>query len=123
MDLSSIMNFGVVLNNSGGSPLLIFADTSGYPGGVPPLVTGWYSVTQPDGITVNIGSQSSPAIYWNGSQLVQSQSALRMAQNFSFQNGAYSITYNIAVTGYTASPLTKTFTLNYTRPTAVIVPN
>jgi hypothetical protein len=123
LDLSADMNFGIVMNNSGSSPVLTFLDDGAYPGGVPQLIQGYFTITYPSGVTVQVGSFSSPVIYWNGSQLTQSNSPLSMANNGSFQNGTYSITYYLQAAGYTASPLTKTFVLNYTRPTAVIVPN
>ena len=109
--------------SGGASPQLTLLDTGSYPGGVPALIQGYFTITYPSGTTVQIGSFTSPVIFWNGSQLTQSVSVLSLANNQQFMNGAYSITYYLQATGYTASPLTKTFTLNYTRPTAVIVPN
>lgn len=121
-DLSADMQFGCVLTG-GSSPTLTLVDTGAYPGGVPQLIQGYFTITYPSGVTVQIGSFTSPVIYWNGSQLTQSVSTLSLATNNQFMNGTYSITYYLQATGYTASPLTKTFVLNYTRPTAVIVPN
>jgi hypothetical protein len=121
-DLSADMQFGCVMSG-GSSPTLTLLDTGAYPGGVPALIQGYFTITYPSGITVQIGSFSAPVIFWNGSALTQSNSVLSLANNQSFMNGAYSITYYLQAAGYTASPLTKTFVLNYTRPTAVIVPN
>lgn len=121
-DLSADMQFGCVMTG-GSSPTLTLLDTGAYPGGVPALIQGYFSITYPSGVIVQIGSFTSPVIFWNGSSLTQSVSILSLANNNQFMNGAYSITYYLQAAGYTASPLTKTFVLNYTRPTAVIVPN
>lgn len=97
------------------------ADTGTYPGGIPPTITGIFSILQPDGITVN-GNFTSPDVYWSGSALFQPDKELRLNTLNQFQNGNYTITYTVRAPGYTDTVLTKTFCLTYTPPSLVLSP-
>lgn len=121
-DLSAYISFSCVLDNSGGSPVIRIVDNSAYPGGVAQTIAGILSITEPDGISDTNSNFSQPNIYWNAGALVQASRPLRLANNGRFQNGGYSITYTVRAPGYTDTPLTKTFNLNYTAPTPVLSP-
>lgn len=115
-NLAAYIDFTAVLSKAVSPPVLKIADPDNYPVGVDLTLKGYVTVTQPDGITVTYGSFVSPVIFWNGSQLVQPSFELRLSNTNSFQNGGYTITYNIRATGYDDTTLTKTFTLSYSRP-------
>lgn len=119
MDLSSAINFAATLDKSQGSPVITLSDTGTYPPGIPQQLIGYFSLTQPDGITV-AGSFSSPNVTWNGSQLTKGVFTLRLDNANGFQQGPYSITYGIRVPGYTDTFLTKVFTLSYASPVAAV---
>lgn len=108
--------------NANGTLTLI--DTSNYPGGVPVLVKGCFTViTEPDGISVGNSNFSAPDIQWGGSGLNPANYELRLNTAGSFQTGGYLITYQVQAAGYNPTILTKTFNLAYQRPTPVILPN
>jgi len=119
MDLSAYIGFAATLDKSQSSPVLLLADTGTYPPGVPQQLTGYFSVTQPDGITV-AGSFTAPNVQWVGGQLTKGSFTLRLDNANGFQQGAYSITYSIRVPGYDDTFLTKTFNLSYTSPVATM---
>lgn len=121
-DLSAYINFSVVLDNSGASPIIKVIDTSAYPAGVAQQIAGILSITEPDGIADTNSNFSQPNIYWNNGALVQATRPLRLANNNRFQNGGYSITYTVQCPGYSNTTLTKTFTLGYTAPVPVLSP-
>lgn len=120
-DLSAYIDFNVVLDKSGGSPIVKFVDPDHYPAGVDITLTGIFSITQPDGITLT-GNFTSPDVFWTGTALSQPTKALRLNLASGFQNGSYTVTYTARATGYTQTVLTKVFTLTYTAPTLVITP-
>lgn len=121
-DLSQYIAFGIVLDNSGSSPVIRLIDTSAYPNGVAQNVKGCFQITQPDGITAGNSDFSAPDIYWNSGALVQASYPLRLANNQRFQNGGYLLTYTVEAAGYSDTTLTQTFLLNYTAPTLVLTP-
>jgi hypothetical protein len=111
-NLNSYLNFTVVLDKSSSIPVFTLQDTSSYPTGVPALVQGVVSVTQPDGITV-AGSVLTPDITWNGTGLNTASKELRLCADGTLQKGIYTVSYIVNATGYTQSSLTKTFVVNY----------
>lgn len=120
-DLSAYIDFNVLLDNSGLTPVITLTDPGNYPGGLLQYITGVFSVTQADGISVS-GNFISPDVTWNGSILTPNNKELRLATNLDLQNGIYSITYTVQCIGYVPTVLTKTFTLAYTNPTVLIDP-
>ena len=114
MDLSQYINFSVVLNKATTSPSTKFVDTGTYPGGVPITITGFFIITQPDGLSVQDGSFGAPSIFWNSGALTQPTTELRLNAANTFQSGTYSIQYFIRATGYDDTELTKSFNLCYT---------
>ena len=112
-DLSAYVDFSVSLDKSGITPEIVLTDTSTYPGGVAATVTGVFSVTQPDGISV-VGNWTTPDVTYVGSALTPNSKELRLATDDNFQNGLYVISYTVKATGYTDTPKTKTFVLIYT---------
>lgn len=119
-DLSAYIDFSAVLNK--GAQTITLIDPDHYPAGVDVGLTGIFSITQPDGITVT-GTFTSPDVFWTGTQLNQPAKVLRLNNINSFQNGGYTITYTVRHAGFTDTVLTKVFTLFYTVPSQVITPN
>lgn len=121
MPTTAYLNASVALDNSGATPVLRVIDTSVYPTGTT-VVTGTITVQQPDGISVVIGDALSL-----GHQATPYQTTLRLASDGSFQNGVYTVTFNITNV-VTTSPdpipnlLQKSFTLDYSKPVAVLTP-
>jgi hypothetical protein len=75
--------------------------------------TGYFSITQPDGVT-ETGSYSSPDIAWTGSALNVFSKTLRLNSSQQFQNGIYSITLFANQPSYTPGTFTRTFSFTYT---------
>lgn len=119
-DLSAYIDFSAVLNKSVVSPYIQMTDPNNYPMGVGATAYGYFVITQPDGLTVPFGSFDDPSIYWDSGAFIQPQFELRLNTILSFQNGGYTIIYYLRAPGYDDTTLTKTFVLNYTRPTVVI---
>ena len=86
-------------------------------------VVGYATVTQPDGITISIGSFAVPSISWVSGALTIAEGVLRLATDNNFQNGLYSITLYTRLAGYDDTTTTKTFDLDYSKPTAVLQPS
>ncbi len=116
-DLSAYIDFSVVLDKA--SQTIKFIDPNAYPAGIAVGLTGIFSITEPDGITLT-GNFGSPDVFFSGGGLTQPTKVLRLDNNNSFQNGGYTIVYTVRHAGYTDTVLTKTFTLFYTVPTIVI---
>jgi hypothetical protein len=108
-------NFVISLDKSQSSPTLTATDTGTYPGGVPQELIGWFSITQPDQITVG-GSATAPNVQWQSGRLTQGIFSLRLDNSNNFQQGAYTITYTIRVPGYTDTVLTQVLILSYAPP-------
>jgi hypothetical protein len=119
-DLSSFINFSVKFNLTGGTPVMTLTDTSSYPGGVPPGITGYFSVTSPDG-GVDSGSWSSLDVTWNGSILTPKNQNLRTASDGEVQKGVYTVTYYATHASYAPTTLSRTFTFSFTKPELNIV--
>lgn len=114
-NLSSYINFAAILSKAGSSPQIILTDTGSYPAGIPQQITGWFSVTQPDGITV-AGSVAAPNVIWSGGQLTPAAFALRLDNSNGFQQGTYLITYTVRVSGYTDTVLMRSVAVSYLPP-------
>ena len=72
------MNFSVLLDKRQPSSTgFKFTDTGSY-GGIEVNFTGWYTVLQPDGATVTVGSYASPVIFYSSGALTTSLSELRL---------------------------------------------
>lgn len=120
MNLGAYINFVATLDKSTGSPEIRITDSGSYPGGVPSTLTGYFSVQEPDGVTVVSGSFSSPSLFWDSGALTVTSIALRLRADGNFQQGGYLFTYYLRAPGYDDTALTKTFQLSYDRPTLVI---
>lgn len=120
MNLGAYINFVATLDKSTVSPEIRITDTGNYPGGVPPTITGYFIIKQPDGVTVASGSFTSPSVFWNGGSLEVTSVALRLRADGNFQQGGYLITYYLRAPGYDDTTLTKTFQLTYERPRIII---
>jgi hypothetical protein len=121
-DLSAYIDFSVQLDKSVDPALVRLTDPDNYPAGVGIYIRGVFSVTQPDGISVD-GNFTSPDVYSSGGQLVVATKELRLASDgVALQNGLYTITYTVQCTGYTDTVLTKAFTLDYASPSVIITP-
>lgn len=121
-DLSAFIDFSVKINVTGGTPVMILTDTSAYPVGVPPGITGYFSVTSPDG-GVDSGSWSSLDVTWNGSILTPKNQNLRTASDGQVQQGSYTVTYYATHASYAPTVLSRTFTFSFTKPTLDIDEN
>lgn len=109
------ISFAAVLDKSKSSPVLTLVDTGTYAAGIPQALIGWFSVTQPDGLTIG-GSVTAPNVQWIGGQLTKGIFPLRLDNANNFQQGAYTITYTIQVPGYTNTVLTQVLVLSYAPP-------
>lgn len=118
-DLSAYIDFSVQLDKSVPTSVIRLTDIGIYPSGIATYITGVFSVTQPDGLTVT-GTFLTPDVSWNGSALSTPTKELRLSTTDTLQNGIYSITYTVNCTGFDTTVLTKTFTLDYTAPTIII---
>lgn len=118
-NLSAYIDFSAILQKDTNSSSLILSDPDDYPVGVDVNLKGYFVITQPDGITIT-GNYLSPDIYYVGPGLSTASKQLRLRSNGSFQQGEYTITYNIVAPGYDETTLTKTFELSYTSPTIVV---
>lgn len=119
-DLSAYIAFSTVLSKQTSPATIKLIDPDNYPVGVGATAFGYFVITQPDGITITEGSFTSPSIYWDSGAFIQPEFELRLNTILSFQNGGYTITYNLRAPGYDDTTLTKTFVLNYTRPNLTI---
>lgn len=118
-NLSAYIDFNIVLSKNPSTSALTLTDPDNYPVGVDVNLKGYFVITQPDGITIT-GNYLSPDISWNGSELTEATKELRLRSTGGFQQGEYSITYNIVAPGYDETTLTKTFDLSYTSPTLTV---
>jgi len=121
-NLNAYIDFEIILSKDQGSSSLVLRDPDNYPAGVDVNLKGIFSITQPDSVTIT-GNYLTPDISWNGSQLTIATKELRLRSTGSFQQGTYTITYNITAPGYDETTLTKTFDLSYTSPTLVVSDN
>ncbi len=121
-NLSAYIDFNIVLQKSTTTSALVLSDPDNYPAGVDVNLKGYFVITQPDGITIT-GNYLTPDIYYSGGSLVEASKQLRLKSNGGFQQGEYSITYNIVAPGYDETTLTKTFELSYTSPTLDVTDN
>ena len=121
-NLSAYINFSAILSKDLNSSSLILSDPDDYPAGVDVNLKGYFIITQPDGITIT-GNYLTPDIEWSGSQLTVATKELRLRSTGGFQQGTYTIVYNIVAPGYDETTLEKTFDLSYTSPTLVVADN
>lgn len=121
-NLSAYIDFNIILSKDLSSSVLILSDPDNYPAGVDVNLKGYFIITQPDTITIT-GSYASPDIEWTGSQLSIATKELRLRSTGGFQQGTYTIVYNITAPGYDETSLTKTFDLSYTTPTPDVSAN
>ncbi|MGH7239714.1 MAG: hypothetical protein ACREHG_06565, partial [Candidatus Saccharimonadales bacterium] len=89
--------------------VLTLSDTSSYPNGVPQLVKGNFTITQPDGLTRSNQDFTKPDISWNGSALNTFSIVLRLDCKGDIQNGVYTIRYDVQAQGYDNTFLSRTF--------------
>lgn len=118
MDLSSYISFLVqadIIDVS--APVFKLTDNSVYPVGVVP--TGIFTITQPDGIT-RTGTFTSPDIIASNTS---KDINLRLDCNSKMQQGEYTIKYEVHATGYDPTILSRSFTVDYTKPTVILSNN
>jgi hypothetical protein len=115
-NLSAYIAFTIQLQKSPTTSAIVLTDPDNYPAGVDVNLKGYFVITQPDGITIT-GNYLTPDIYYSGSALVDATKELRLRSTGGFQQGEYTLTYNIVAPGYDETTLTKTFDLSYTSPT------
>ena len=118
-NLSAYIDFSAVLQKDTNSSALVLSDPNNYPAGVDVNLKGYFVITQPDGITIT-GNYLTPDIYYVGPGLSEASKQLRLRSTGGFQQGEYTITYNIVAPGYDETTLTRTFELSYTSPTIVV---
>jgi hypothetical protein len=82
--------------------------------------TGYFSITQPDGIT-EVGNFITPDIAWTGSALNVFVKTLRLNSSQQFQNGIYSITLFANQPSYTPGTFTRSFAFTYSPVIQAIV--
>ncbi len=121
-NLDGYINFNIVLTKTPTTSELVLDDPDIYPPGVDVGLKGYFVITQPDNITIT-GNYLSPDIEWNGSQLTKATKELRLTSVGGFQQGTYTITYNVEAPGYDETTLTRTIVLTYTSPTIVVTEN
>lgn len=114
--LSAYIDFSAVLQKDPDSSSIILTDPDDYPAGVDVNLKGYFAITQPDGITIT-GNYLTPDIEWDGAQLTVATKELRLRSTGGFQQGTYTIVYNVVAPGYDETTLTKTVVLSYTTPT------
>lgn len=118
-NLSAYIDFSAVLQKDPNASALVLTDPDQYPVGVDVNLKGYFVITQPDGITIT-GNYLTPDIYYSGGALVEASKQLRLKSNGGFQQGEYTITYNIVAPGYDETTLTRSFDLSYTSPMIVV---
>lgn len=118
-NLDGYIDFNIVMTKTPTSSELLLVDPDNYPPGVNIGLKGYFVISQPDSITIT-GNYLSPDIEWDGSQLTEATKELRLTSVGGFQQGTYTITYNIEAPGYDETTLTKTLVLTYTSPTLTI---
>lgn len=111
----------IVLDKSGPIPVIRVTDVSAY-GGLVNGITGILNILQPDQIAYQ-GTFTNPDIYYFNGALFVAQKELRLANDANFQKGNYIVTYTARHAGYDDTTIVVPFTIDYTRPTGVIVPN
>jgi hypothetical protein len=117
--LNAYISYSAILQKDPDSSSLILTDPDNYPAGVDVNLKGYFVITQPDLVTIT-GNYLTPDISWTGSQLSVATKELRLRSTGGFQQGEYTITYNIVAPGYDETTLTKTFELSYTSPTLTV---
>lgn len=115
-NLAAYIDFTIIMSKAQVSPIIKITDPNQYPMGVGATAFGYFTIRQPDGISVTFGSFASPSIFWSFDAFIQPEFELRLNTVLSFQNGGYMITYYLRASGYDDTTLTKTFTLSYSRP-------
>lgn len=115
-DLQNYIAFSAILQKDPDSSSLILTDPDDYPVGVDVNLKGYFTITQPDSVTIT-GNYLTPDVEWDGAQLTVATKELRLRSTGGFQQGTYTIVYNIVAPGYDETTLTKTVVLSYTTPT------
>lgn len=119
-DLSSYINYSVQFDiRDKNAPVWLLTDTGVYPLGVAAGLSGIFEITQPDK-GVYTGSWATPDIIYSAGALQPASISLRLATGRVLQPGTYIIKYSIDHALYTPTILTRTFTVAYSVPTAVL---
>ena len=108
MNLTGLISFNVGYDFTGIPSLKLTASTS-IPDADKPNLTGYFIITQPDGITTTSGI----AIVWNGSGYPTYTVPLRLASDQSYQKGIYTIKLVAQCIGYTDGQFTRSFDMEY----------
>lgn len=113
------LNIAISLDKSGLVPVMQVTDTTAYSAGVANNITGILIITQPDGVSVT-GNFSTPDIAYLSGALNASEKELRLAGDANFQKGSYTITYIVRHPSFDETTITKSFTVDYSKPKLVI---
>lgn len=114
-DLSSYINYRATFDLTGSMPKLVLTDTGTYPVGVDADLTGYFTITQPDG-SVYAGSFSNPDVEYVSGALTEKEHTLALASDGRTQLGTYTVLYSISHPDYTVTTLSRTFVFNYEYP-------
>lgn len=117
MNLTGQFNFTVAFDFTG-VPSLILTASATIPLGDKPNLTGFFTITQPDGITTVSGT----AIAWNGSAYPSYTVPLRLGSDQRYQKGNYSITLTATCLGYTNGLFTRVWDMEYKPVIQILVP-
>lgn len=118
MDLSSYISFLVQADITDiSAPVFKLTDNSVYPEGVIP--TGIFTITQPDDLTRTGTFTAADIVAVNTSKNVN----LRLDCKNLLQQGEYTIKYEVHADGYDPTILSRSFTINYTKPTVILSNN
>ncbi len=111
------VDFSLTLNYR--TQRVMLHDTTLYNVGVAAGITGIVSITQPDRVN-RAGDFTTPDTLYTGGALRDGSVELRLDAAGNPQQGTYTVTYTVRHSAYTESTVTKTFTLRYQRPVAVL---
>lgn len=115
-NLAQYVDFNVILDKSVTTPVITLTDLNNYPLPIGLYVTGVFTITQPDGITIT-GSFTSPDTYYNHWAV---NKELRLNSTGGFQNGTYIFKYVVKCIGYDDTTLIKTVNFQYQNKSVTI---
>jgi len=122
-NLGSYIDFDVRFDLSGDNPVVILTDTGAYPGGVPAVIKGNFSITEPDTGTVENTDYNNPDVSFEDGALTAFNYSPRQACDGGVQNGTWTISYTIEADGYDNTSIKKSFYLNFKAPEIDVAPD
>lgn len=117
--LTGQISFTVNFDFASGVPAIVIQPSTSIPSGDQPNLTGYFSITQPDGITTT-GDHTS--IAWNGSGYNSHSVPLRLASDQLYQKGDYTVVFYAACTGYDDGTFSRSWNMQY-RPVTQVLTN